>query len=409
MNRKKFISFVSVSMCALVAMFTFGVAQADAAITIQGDAYNPSGNLYMFGYSAAQANPCGGVAEGGTLLFSLSNLYDPPNKIVPDVTYNDNDDFLTTIDNGNAGNTFTYLCTGIGAGLGNLLDDITITTVADTAYSVDIASAYGTSLHADLNGKNVVICDELDGTKLNGTARQIAGQTYEQYYFKYIAAGEITNNDVYILITDSDSCVFDEGVLSGRNVPITSATSWNTSGVQIPFSPDAKNVGDAHANLAAAKMALVDVDTNSIGLTEVEAAADGLDDGDDDYTLYYDQPAAGDMTLTITTAANGTTIVSGIDRTAFTAGYDFVNDVTDNGAAGVPDDIAAIKTTMSVGADSIVFTTTRHDTYLYDLYTDVGANPQTIIFEKPAATNVFQKDINSAGVGDDTIDVGKVS
>jgi len=408
MKNKRLFSLIGVSVMALIVMFGFGIAKADAAITIQGDAYNPSYNLYLFGYTAAQANPCNGVAEGGTLLFSLSNLYDPPNKITPDVSYDDNNDFSTSIDNANAGNTFIYLCNGVGGGLGNLLTNTTILTAADTAYSVDIASAYGTSLDATLNGKNVVICDELDGTKLNGTARQVAGQTYEQYYLKYSAAGHITADDVYVLITDSDACTFDSGVVSGRRVDITSSTSWNVYGVQIPYSPDTKVIGDTHVNLSAAKMELKDASNNSIGLTEVVAVADG-DGADDDYTMYYQKPLAGDMSLTITSVANGTTIVSAISKDAFTAGYDFVKKVSDSGTPGVPDDIAAITTAETVGGDAITLTTTRYGTYVYSLYVDDGGALQEIDFQKPAGNTVFHKHIDLSDAGDEVIDVGKVA
>ncbi len=215
---------------------------------------------------------------------------------------------------------------------------------------------------------------------------------------------------VYFVDDAADDCTFDEDMSTGKTIT-TTISSPDNYGIYTTFAPDTKAVGDMHADLDAAQMFLDNENGHNIGLGIESYTRAGAPDGgvgDDDYTLYYDKPLSGDMELSIISTANGTTTVAGIDKDSFTAGYDFVNDVTDSGT-GVPDDIAVITTTMDVGADTVVFKTTLHDTWLYDLYTDIGGAAQTIVFEKPASTTVFQVDIDSSAEGDDTIDVGKVS
>lgn len=402
MNQKRFSLLIGAVLFALIFILV-GAPKVDAAMTISGNAYQPSGNLYLFAYTAAQGNPCAGTGAIG----AVSTVYDAPDKISPDNNFDPADIDYEMSATDNDGTTYFYLCNGVGSGTGNLLDSTSFTTATDGSYTLHLASAYGDSLNTDLNGKNVVICNELDGAKINNVARQVASQSFEHFYLQH--SSEITNDDIYLLFTGSDSCTFDSNVVSGRRVDLTSGSSWNTYGIQIPFSPDTKAVGDLHSDLSAAKMELTDADGDSIGLTESVAAADG-GAGDDDYVMYYDKPASGDMTLTVTSAAHGTTVVSGIAYDSFTTGGDLVNKVSDSESPGVPDDIVAIITTMAFSTEaSATYSTTLYATYQYALYTGIGGAAQTIYYQKPAGTTVFQKDIDSSAEGDDTVDVAKVS
>lgn len=398
MNRKKIISFVSVGICALMAVFAVGINVASANVT--GDL--PGGDspaFYIAAFSDPQDSPCDGTPDGG------ETLYAEQDDVSGDAIYNDNNDYTLTFSDVDA-TTSIYFCQ---KSTGNILANIVIDHDEGAGnHIVELGRVTGNGLHADVDGDYVIVCD--GATKLTTVDKQIAVNTYSQFYAMDEQDADYLATRVYFVDAAADTCTFDEDMSTGKI--ITTITSLpDNYGIYTSFSPDTKAVGDMHADLDAAQMFLYDSGGYNIGLGIESYTRAGAPDGgvgDDDYTLYYDKPTSGDMELAIISTANGTTTVTEIDKDSFTAGYDFVNDVTDTGT-GVPDDIAAITTTMTVGADSVVFTTTLHDTYLYDLYTDIDGAAQTILFEEPAGITVFQKDIDSSAEGDDTIDVGKVS
>lgn len=400
MNRKKFISFVSASMCALVAIFGIGINIASANIT--GDlpgADTP--NFYIAAFNEPQDSPCDGTAD------DTETKYADHDAISGDATYNDDNDYTLTFSDVDA-TTYVYFCED---GTTNILANITVNHDEGAGnHIVELGRVTGNGLHADLDNDYVIVCD--GATKLNTVSKQVAANTYNQFFAMDEQDSDYLATKTYFVANVGDDCTFDADMSTGKIITTTTLLPDNY-GIYTTFIPDTKAVGDLHADLDAAQMFLYDTNQHNIALA-IESYKDaGVPDGDgadDDYIIYYDKPSSGDMKLTITSAANGITTVNGIAYDAFTTDYDFVNDVEDD-EDGVPTDIALITTTMSVGADSIVFSTVLHDTDLYDMYTDLGAEAdgQAILFQKPAGTTVFQKGITSNVQGDDATDVAKIS
>jgi len=393
-SNQKIFSLVEIGLFSLALLFFAGVSTAQANVTVQGDCYQPGTFIYLEIYDAGgQANPCTGVASVGNRLAGASTL--PGGGLVPDANYNDGDDYSLSFAQPGTNNIHMYYCNGTAGGLGNLLAYYTRAVVDTTTYQIDLSTLYGTSLNAALNGDNVVVCDELDGTKVSSEARQVAGQAYDQWYFKdQTAGGAITNNDVYIVITNNgDSCTFDNNVTAARRVDITSGTAWNIYGVSVPFSPNTAFAADLHTTLTSpggatdTRLTMVDGSGNSIGIAEGVAAPDGLDDANDDLTTYYDDPGAA---MTWTLSKTGITTQTLTNVPAATANIDFTVHIS----GSIPADIDSITYDDGVGGTTHTHTTTP-SAGAYDLYVpdDAAASNEEIVM-KVGATTVLTIDEN---------------
>ncbi len=227
---KNLISFAGIGLVALALLFFSNISFAQAAdITIQGDRFDASVAHYIFWYDANNdaATPC-----------NTSDGYDGNLKASAefnglDAVKNDNAGWLAT-STGYTGDTFLYLCQGSGGGGALLASKVFGVTDGGGPYYVDPGWANaGGGVSNALDTKNVVICDELDGTKLSTQSKTVSGTTFSQYYLK--GEGSIastTNNDLYILITDSDSCTFDNGVFAATKI----GTNANSDVVHMSFA-----------------------------------------------------------------------------------------------------------------------------------------------------------------------------
>jgi len=402
MNKKIF-SLAVIGIAALSLLFVSGIDSAQAKVV--GDLPGAdTGDFYIAAYSDAQDSPCDGTPD------TSETKYAEHDAVTGDTTYNNDSDYLLDFDDAD-NSTFIYFCED---GTTNILSNIEIVHDGGAAnHVVDLGRVTGNGLHADLASDYIIVCE--GSTQLTTVDKQVAANTYNQFFPMDDEDSTYTDLKVYFTNGAADGCT-ENGTKSTAKVITKASALPDNYAVYTTFGPETKAVGDLHVDLDAATMALVDGNSYSIGWAietyTLAGAPDGLDDADDDYAIYYDKPGSdtGTFTLTITSASNGITTVSGVDYDKFTAGYDFVNDVEDDAGGGVPADIALITTDMAVGADtSVVFSTVLHTTNLYDMYTDLGAASQTIYFQKPAATNVYSKAIASNVLGDDAIDVAKVS
>jgi hypothetical protein len=426
-NRKSLMKFGkwSLAILSLVVLGFFVVNYViptfanPGTITIQGDLpYSASINYYVAAYDATQDSPCDGEADPDETLLAENTT------AVDDTTYNHNDYVLTITDYVGA-TAYLYFCDGVG-GVQVLSHSF---AVADpNKYVVDLGRTYGTSVYADLNGDRAIVCTELGGTALSSEKTadtEVTGGSYTQYYAINLNSTDYTTTgDAYLLFdTDDDpACTFDGTIEAGKKILLTN--SLDNYGVLVNFVPDTKVTGDLHTGveLNNAKFELYDSSSMQIGLATEAFTRAGNPDGDlldDDYTIYYDKPTgAGDLTLDITTSANGVTKISGIDKTTFddavTAGvYDFVEHVTDNGE-GVPSDISVIDVTCNVNGaggpdDEIKANTTLHNTYLYDIYMTKCSAAESILYKKSGSTVYTESGVSMAAEGDDARDLGKVS
>ena len=416
-SRQAFIPCKVMLLTLIMVSFLLAIGMVNAGFTVQGDFPDTGLNYRVEAYSAPQTNMCDGAPDSGVMYFS--STYAPG-----DNAYNDNDDYVGNYTGTLGGPTtvYFYLC-GPGGNSAAKIDEFTKTVNDDANLEIDIGYINGTTaVHDDLANNYVVVCSNFNGTLPLSSVSKQAGASGEYTQYFHIDKGSISTSEddpaqVYVFFdSDSFDCTWGSTKKAGKIIYISSSAPDNY-GVYGTFEPDTKVTGDAHADLADATMMLYNASNYNVGIARIRNAADG-GTGNDDYTLYYDNPITGDLELIITPDGNPIpsthqTTISNIDRTAFAnGGYDFIYKVS-NDTHGIPTDINEVKVSMTIVSDAVVFSTTpvtSGSVNVYDLFVDDAGDGTDDVEFYVGSSKVLAVSKNLGTGGSDVkIDVGKVS
>lgn len=399
-------------MIAFSFIFLVSVSSALASFTVYGDFPDTGLNYRVEAYNASQSNMCDGVADTGTLMY-FSSAY-----TTGDSNYDDDDDYNETYAGtlGGATTVYFYMC-GPGGNSAAKVVDFTKTVNDGDSLEIDLGYVQGGSaVHDDLVDDYIYVCDNIGGNEISSVSKQADASTAEYTQYYYIDKASLTTAYIFFDNDTSSPCVLDSTKEAGKLIKINTAQPDNY-GVYVTFEPDTKAVGDLHSDLTNSTLELFDSNGYSIGLVNQSAsgqAADGLDDGDDDYDIYYDKPSLGDLTLNITpiSLGNEVTTVSGIDKDSFTSGYDFINDIEDDNADGIPSTLNKVEVIQTIGSDSITITTaprTSGSIKLFDLFVDNVTASTGILFKVGDTLKLNISDRTLTDIGDEAIAVAKIS
>ncbi|MBI2971261.1 MAG: fibronectin type III domain-containing protein [Candidatus Aenigmarchaeota archaeon] len=373
MNKTRIFSVHGAVLVMLLALS----APVFAGAVIQGDMPNAITRTVEV-YNDTQSSPCDGSADGGSALLITGSG-------TGDSSYDDDNDYNVTA-NLSTGTQWSYIyfCDGTSR-----ITNLTKYTSNTSSYNIDLADVKddGNGVHAALNNDYVFVCNNLEGTQLDTVSVQIntaSATDYQQFY----PVDEQNTTVAYVFFDDDTTspCLFDNTKTAGKRINVT--RSAENYGVLVQWSPEQRAVGDLHHDLDDAVFHLFDSNGVSIGMLNqsLNASADGQDDADDDYTLYYDNPASGALTLNITPSGTAISAASILTVTNiannFATGYDFIHAIK-NTTGGIADDITHVRVHLNVTSTGITLSTptvVSGSVMVYNLYTDVGATDTPVLF-----------------------------
>ncbi|MCD6215721.1 MAG: hypothetical protein J7J92_01445 [Candidatus Aenigmarchaeota archaeon] len=299
----KFAVLFAVFMLTLISVSSAVFAQA-TNVVVRGDLPDTNVSYTIEIYDASQTGPCDGSADTGTNLLALTSG-------VGNTNYDDDVDYSLTFSLTASPSQTVYVYYCLGTATGVLRTWYSKSVTEGQTYVIDLARVKGTNLHSDLNSDNVFVCH--GSTRLDTELRGIGGSNIE-YDQWYPIDESIVSNNIYVYLDNDQTnvCQFDATKSTGRIINVTSANGYNNFAVYPTFAPDTKAQGDLHDDFDGTILYVWDSDGNNIGMSYV-TDGDCYDDSDDDYTLYYDNPSSGIITMALhSTAATNPTLIEGL-------------------------------------------------------------------------------------------------
>jgi hypothetical protein len=362
-NKYVLTSVVFVLLIAGVLGLRFVLA-ATGPLNIGGDAPIVGTDLNIWFYDGDQSggNPCGGNAVTGTSLLD-SDVVDASSS---NNNYDDDKEWEINVSSWTSGNTgYLYVCDGTSTSNERIAYSRQF-EVGD--YVMDISRVDGNNLvTSELNGKHVVVCEDLGGPKLSTQLSSISGNTYTQYYLKDMSSGgNIDDSDAFIQISDSDTCTFDSSTSAARSVDLLSGESYNDYGVSVAFHPDTLINGDMHQDLSDALLYFNSQSTGqSVGIAKVVSSADGQDTANDDFSTYIDKSVinTGDIQVIIDPTSTENLTVENIDKSSFNS-LDALQEITGTNY----EDLDEVRALVSTGTDTQKWFTSPYGRYFFNIY-----------------------------------------
>ena len=383
--KNKYISFIGVAALVLAAAFIIGMPKAQAAetnVTFRGELPNDSINYVIRVYDAVEGDPCPGTGAIGSVTAS------------GDATYNDNNDYSITFNTTDT-DAYIYFCSGTSSG-SKLLDYGPVTVATDATYQIGLGRVGGTSINAGLNNDYVGVCSALGGTLLSTKEIQISAVThdYDQYYpIDCGLNGASCPASVYVLFDQNNAgiCTLDTDKSSGKKITIAAAENY---GVYLSFAPDTVATGTTHVDINGKWLNVNSASGLDVGMTGIIAGAA--------YTLYYDNPTAGALSMYLRSGTAGTVFETISPLINGFVAQDFEGRIS----GSIPADLTEVKEVIGIITYSTSAFTgdTGHNNYALYIPDDAGA--RDLLFLKGATTE-FTKNLNAGAAA--TVNVGKVS